>query len=109
MPDPINSANAFIAFMSATMVLLFGASYALLFVMSRIKGRIGMKLAAYAAYAGLVFSTITLVMAGDLIDSGSSALLVLLLLLGYGFVPHLILRLRSGHHKHDVASNGVLQ
>jgi hypothetical protein len=98
MLEPVKLANFFIVFFSAAMVILFGASYALLFAWSRVKARPRLLLLAYAAYAGLVFSVITLAFAANLFNNGFWAFIVLLMLAGYLVAPHAIWQLCVGTH-----------
>jgi hypothetical protein len=103
MLEPVRLANFFIVFFSAAMVILFGASYALLFAWSRVKARPRVLLVAYAAYAGLVLSVITLALAANLFHSGFWAFIVLLMLVGYLAAPHAIWHLSVATH----ADSGV--
>ena len=98
MLEPVKLANFFIVFFSAASVILFGASYALLFAWSRVKQRPQMLLVAYAAYAGLVFSVITLALAANLFNNTFWSVIVLLMLVGYLAAPHAIWHLCVGTH-----------
>ena len=98
MLEPVKLANFFIVFFSAASVILFGASYALLFAWSRMKAQPRLLLVAYAAYAGLVFSVITLALAANLFNTGFWAVIVLLMLVGYLLAPHFIWQLCVGTH-----------
>ncbi len=98
MLEPVKLANFFIVFFSAAMVILFGASYALLFAWSRVKQRPRLLLLAYAAYVGLFISVITLAIAANLFNNAFWSLIVLLMLVGYLFAPHAIWRLCVGTH-----------
>jgi hypothetical protein len=98
MLEPVKLANFFLVFFSAALVILFGASYALLFAWSRVKDRPQLLLVAYAAYAGLFFSVITLAFAANLFNNGFWTFIVLLMLVGYLIAPHAIWRLCVGTH-----------
>ena len=98
MLEPVKLANFFIVFFSAASVILFGASYALLFAWSRIKSRPRLLLVAYAAYAGLVFSVLTLALAANLFNNGFWTFIVLLMLVGYLLAPQAVWHLCVGTH-----------
>jgi hypothetical protein len=103
MLEPVKLANFFIVFFSAASVILFGASYALLFAWSRIKARPQLLLVAYAAYAGLFFSVITLALAANLLNNGFWTFIVLLMLVGYLLAPHAVWHLCVGTHAEEHA------
>ncbi len=98
MLEPVKLANFFIVFFSAASVILFGASYALLFAWARIRSRPRLLLVAYAAYAGLVFSVITLALAANLFNNGFWTFIVLLMLVGYLLAPQAVWHLCVGTH-----------
>ena len=98
MLEPVKLANFFIVFFSAASVILFGASYALLFAWSRMRSRPRLMLLAYAAYAGLVFSVITLAFAANLFNTGFWTFIVFLMLIGYLLAPHGVWHLCVGTH-----------
>jgi hypothetical protein len=103
MLEPVKLADFFIVFFSAASVILFGASYALLFAWSRVKSRPRLMMLAYAAYAGLVFSVITLALAANLFHNTFWTVIVFLMLAGYLLAPHAIWHLCVGTHadEHD--------
>lgn len=98
MLEPVKLADFFIVFFSAASVILFGASYALLFAWSRVKARPRLMLLAYAAYAGLIFSVITLAFAANLFHNTFWSVIVFLMLAGYLLAPHAIWHLCVGTH-----------
>jgi len=98
MLEPVKLANFFIVFFSAAAVILFGAAYALLFAWSRVKARPRLLLLAYAAYAGLVASVLTLAFAANLFNNAYWTFIVLLMLVGYLVAPHAIWHLCLGTH-----------
>lgn len=98
MLEPVLLANFFIVFFSAASVILFGASYALLFAWSRVRSRPRLMMLAYAAYAGLVVSVITLAFAANLFNNGFWTFIVVLMLVGYLVAPHGIWHLCVGTH-----------
>jgi hypothetical protein len=109
MLEPVKLANFFIVFFSAAMVILFGASYALLFAWSRVKHRRRLLLLAYTAYVGLFLSVITLAFAANLFNNAFWSFIVLLMLVGYLFAPHAIWRLCVGTHLADDNANEAHQ
>ncbi len=98
MIQPVELGNFFTAFLSAAMVILMGALYALLFAFSRVKGLPRLMTLAYLAYAGLVVAALFLAHAANLLMSGFWTFVVGLMLLGYLFAPHAIWRLCVGTH-----------
>ena len=98
MLEPVKLANFFIVFFSAASVILFGASYALLFAWSRVRARPSLMPLAYAAYAVLVVSVITLAFAANLFHNGFWTFIVVLMLVGYLAAPHAIWHLCVGTH-----------
>ena len=107
MLEPVKLANFFIVFFSAASVILFGASYALLFAWSRVKARPRVLLVAYAAYAGLFISVITLALAANLFHNAFWTSIVLLMLIGYLVAPHAIWHLCVGTHAEEHADEAV--
>jgi glucan phosphoethanolaminetransferase (alkaline phosphatase superfamily) len=69
MIEPVKLADFFTVFFSAASVILFGASYALLFAWSRVRHRPRLMPLAYAAYAGLFVSVIVLAFAANLFNN----------------------------------------
>jgi hypothetical protein len=98
MIEPVALADFFITFFSAAMVILFGALYALLFAYSRVKGMPRLMLLAYAAYAGLFVSVMTLAGVASLFSTTFWSVIVLLMLAGYLLAPHAIWQLCVGTH-----------
>jgi uncharacterized membrane protein len=93
MLEPVKLDDFFIVFFSAAAVILFGASYALMFAWSRMKGLPRLMMLAYAAYAGLVISVITLALAANLFNTLFWSVIVGLMLIGYLLAPHFIWQL----------------
>jgi hypothetical protein len=98
MLEPVKLANFFIVFFSAASVILFGASYALMFAWSRVKNRPRLMPLAYAAYVGLFVSVIVLAFAANLFHNTFWTVIVLLMLSGYLLAPHAIWHLCVGTH-----------
>lgn len=103
MLEPVKLDDFFIVFFSAASVILFGASYALLFAWSRMKQRPRLMLLAYAAYAGLVCSVVTLALAANLFNTVFWSVIVGLMLVGYLLAPqaiwHLCVKTHDDEHK----------
>lgn len=98
MLEPVKLANFFTVFFSAASVILFGATYALLFAWSRIRSRPRLMPLAYGAYAGLFVSVIVLAQAANLFHNTFWSFIVLLMLAGYLVAPHAIWHLCVGTH-----------
>lgn len=106
MLEPVRLADFFTVFFSAASVILFGASYALLFAWSRVRNWPRLMPLAYAAYAGLVVSVIVLAIAANLFHNGFWTFIVLLMLVGYLIAPHAIWHLCVGTHVDEHAHEG---
>ena len=98
MLEPVKLANFFTVFFSAASVILFGASYALIFAWSRVRQRPRLMPLAYAAYFGLFVSVIVLALAANLFHNTFWTVIVLLMLVGYLIAPHAIWHLCVGTH-----------
>jgi uncharacterized membrane protein len=111
MIEPVKLADFFTVFFSAASVILFGASYALLFAWSRVRGRPRLMPLAYAAYAGLAVSVIVLALAANLFNNTFWTVIVLLMLVGYLVAPHAIWHLCVGTHvdEHEAAPVKISQ
>ena len=109
MLEPVKLADFFTVFFSAASVILFGATYALLFAWSRIRSRPRLMPLAYAGYAGLAVSVLVLAQAAHLFHNTFWTFIVLLMLAGYLVAPHAIWRLCVGTHlgeRGDVHTDG---
>ena len=106
MIQPVALANFFTVFFSAASVILFGATYALLFAYSRVKHRPGLMPLAYLAYAGLFASVMVLAFAANLFTNGFWTFIVLLMLVGYLVAPHGIWHLCVQTHEHEHEAEG---
>ncbi len=96
MLDSVKFIDSTLIYFSAILAVLFAASYAGLLIHACVKSLARMRMMAYAAYAGLVFSAITLAFSINLFVDGNSIALVFLLLVGYFLAPHVFLRLNPG-------------
>jgi len=88
----------FLTFLSAAAVILFGALYALLFAYSKVRKMPHLMLLAYAAYAVLFISVITLAKVTNLFGGVFWIALVMTMLVGYLLAPHAIWHLCMGTH-----------
>lgn len=98
MLEPVKLADFFTVFFSAASVILFGASYALMFAWSRVRNRPRLMPLAYAAYVGLFISVIVLAFAANLFNNTFWTVIVMLMLVGYLVAPHAIWYLCVGTH-----------
>jgi hypothetical protein len=104
MIEPVLLANFFEVFLSAAMVILTGALYALLFAYSRLKGLPRLLPFAYLSYLGLAVSVFALAHAANLLHQPFWIGIVGLMLLGYLIAPHAIWKLCVGTHAAEQAS-----
>ena len=96
MIEPVALDNFFIAFFSAAMVILLGASYALCFTIAKIKNRRLYMVIAYLCYGLLTVNVFLLSYALNL--QGFWQIIVWLMLAGYLLAPHGIWHLCCGTH-----------
>lgn len=85
MLEPVALKDFFITFFSSALIIMAGASYALLFAWSKINGSFRLRLAAWAAYVVLLLAVVTLSRAANF--SGYWLLISVLMVLGYFFAP----------------------
>ncbi len=97
--EPVAAGHIMIATMAGAMVILFGASYALLFAFSRIKSYPKLMIGAYLAY--LLFAASVATMAYTLNLHGFWYLIVAVMLIGYLLAPHGIWHLCVGTHQNE--------
>jgi len=102
MIEPVKLADFFTVFFSAASVILFGASYALIFAWSRVRHRPRLMPLAYAAYVGLFVSVIVLAFAANLFNNTFWTVIVMLMLIGYLLAPHAIWYLCVGTHADEL-------
>ena len=103
MLEPVQLADFFAVFLSAALVILCGAAYALLFAWSRLKARPRLAALAYVAGLGLCAAVLTLAVAAHLFNSGFWIFIVVLMLVGYLAAPHAIWHLCVGTHGNESA------
>jgi len=99
MIEPVEMADFFISFFAAASVIVFGALYALLFAFSKIKCVPRIMPLAYACYAVLFASVITLARVAHLFSSLFWVVVVVLMLVGYMLAPHAIWHLCVSTHE----------
>lgn len=98
MLEPVALKDFFITFFSAAMVIMSGGLYALLFAYARLRCRPRFMGLAYASYAVLVVSVLTLATVANLFNSTFWITIVALMLVGYLLAPHAIWHLCVGTH-----------
>jgi hypothetical protein len=85
MIEPVALKDFFITFFSAALIIMAGASYALLFAWSKVNANFYIKLAAYSAYLLLVIAVVLLTQAANF--SGYWLTLSVVMVIGYFFAP----------------------
>lgn len=100
MIDPVAVNDIMVAAIAGALIILFGASYALLFALSRMRGQRLMMIGAYLSYGLLALSVA--VLARTLNLEGFWQSITAVMLLGYFIAPRLIWHLCAGTHPpHD--------
>jgi uncharacterized Tic20 family protein len=103
MIEPVALKDFFITFFSSALIIMAGASYALLFTWSKVKPLLSIKLSAYASYIALLISVYQLTMAANL--DGHWRIISYLMVIGYFFAPIAIWHLcKATHDQSDVIS-----
>ncbi len=85
MLEPVALKDFFITFFSSALIIMAGASYALLFAWSKVKPRLSIKLSAYVSYLILLVSVYQLTLAANL--DGYWRIISYLMVIGYFFAP----------------------
>ena len=85
MIDPVALQDYFVTFFSAAMIIMAGASYALLYAWSKVNASLRIKLAAYFSYLVLILSVIELTRAAQF--QGYWLIISFLMVIGYFFAP----------------------
>jgi hypothetical protein len=75
----------FITFFSSALIILAGASYALLFAWSKVNAKTSIKIAAYVSYAVLILSVAELTRAANF--QGYWLIISVVMVVGYFFAP----------------------
>ena len=85
MIDPVALQDFFITFFSAALIILVGASYALLFAWSKVNPNLRIKIAALVSYAVLTLSVAELTRAAQF--QGYWLIISFVMVIGYFFAP----------------------
>ena len=96
MIEPVALKDFFITFFSSALIIMAGASYALLFAWSKVNSRLSIKLSAYASYLILLISVYQLTLAANL--DGYWRIISYLMVIGYFFAPIAIWHLCKQTH-----------
>lgn len=104
MIEPIALQDFFISFFVSALIILSGASYALLYAWSKITGRIRLRWAAYLAYLVLLISVVILSLVAHF--SGYWLWLSVVMVIGYFSAPIAIWHLCiKTHHQSNQENN----
>ena len=85
MIEPVALQDFFITFFSSALIILAGASYALLFAWSKVNPDFRIKFAAYVSYTVLVLSVAELTRAAQF--HGYWLIISVVMVIGYFFAP----------------------
>ena len=85
MIEPVALKDFFITFFSSALIILAGASYALLFAWSKVNAKRWIKIASYVSYLVLAIAVFVLSKAANF--SNAWLILSAMMLLGYLFAP----------------------
>lgn len=96
MIDPVATQHIMLAAIAGALIILFGALYALLFALARLRQRPTLMIGAYAAYAVLIGAVA--VLATTLNMTGFWQVVAAVMVIGYFVAPRLIWRLCAGTH-----------
>ncbi|MEQ1529237.1 MAG: hypothetical protein ABL925_07965, partial [Methylococcales bacterium] len=102
MIEPVAMKDFFITFFSSALIIMAGASYALLYAWSKLRANSTIKMAAYAAYSVLLVSVYILTGAANF--SGYWLSLSLVMVLGYFFAPIAIWQLCVKTHAFETST-----
>ena len=102
MIEPVALEDFFITFFSAALIILAGASYALLFAWSKVNPNYRIKIAALVSYTVLVLSVVELTRAAQF--HGFWLIISLVMMIGYFFAPIGIWHLCVKTHAYDLTS-----
>jgi hypothetical protein len=83
--EPVALQDFFITFFSSALIILAGASYALLFAWTKVNPNFRIKMAAYVSYAVLILSVAELTRAAQF--QGYWLVISLVMVIGYFFAP----------------------
>jgi len=96
MIDPVATQHIMAAAIAGALIILFGALYALLFALSRLRQRRDLMFLAYGAYAVLIGAVGVLSMTLNM--TGFWQLVAAVMVIGYFVAPRLIWHLCAGTH-----------
>jgi len=96
MIEPVALKDFFVTFYSSALIIMAGASYALLFTWSKVNSRLIIKLSAYLSYLILLISVYQLTLAANL--TGYWQIISYLMVVGYFFAPIAIWHLCKKTH-----------
>lgn len=85
MIQPVAMQDFFITFFSSALIILAGASYALLFAWSKVNANFRIKIAAYISYIVLIIAVVLLTRAANF--TGYWLSLSAVMVVGYFFAP----------------------
>ncbi len=104
MLEPVALKDFFITFFSSALIMMAGASYALLFTWSKVNSKSSIKLSAYLAYVVLLWSVYQLTLAANL--DGYWQIISYLMVIGYFFAPIAIWHLcKKTHNQSDLTTH----
>lgn len=102
MIQPVALQDFFITFFSSALIILAGASYALLFAWSKAKPSIWIRFAAYMSYLVLILAVIELTRAAQFQDYW--LMISAVMVIGYFFAPMGIWHLCVNTHTDNLTS-----
>jgi hypothetical protein len=102
MIEPVALQDFFITFFSSALIILAGASYALLFAWSKVNPNYRIKIAALVSYTVLLLSVVELTRAAQF--HGFWLIISLVMMIGYFFAPIGIWHLCVKTHADDLTS-----
>jgi hypothetical protein len=85
MIQPVAMQDFFITFFSSALIILAGASYALLFAWSKVNANFRIKIASYVSYVVLIVAVVLLTRAANF--TGYWLSLSVVMVVGYFFAP----------------------
>lgn len=107
MIEPVALKDFFITFFSAALIIMAGASYALLFAWSKVNTNSRIKIAAYFSYLVLLVAVVLLTRAANF--SGYWLMLSGVMVIGYFFAPIGIWYLCVKTHATSASPTNILE
>jgi len=107
MIEPVALKDFFVTFYSSALIIMAGASYALLFTWSKVNSRLIIKLSAYLSYLILLVSVYQLTLAANLV--GYWQIISYLMVVGYFFAPMAIWYLCKKTHDEPILNTITLE